>query len=71
MTYQAAIAPTLNEGDEIVHEADGIRVASDSFSKYFLNGLVIDYSDDLIKPGLALINKNATHSCGCGASFAL
>lgn len=71
MTYQAALVKELSDDDEVVHEEGGIRVASDSFSKYFLNGLVIDYSDDLIKPGLALINKNATHSCGCGASFAL
>jgi len=71
MTYQAALATELGDDDEVVHEEGGIRVTSDSFSKYFLNGLVIDYSDDLIKPGLALINKNATQACGCGASFAL
>lgn len=71
MTYQAALAHELGDDDEVVHEEGGIRVASDSFSKYFLNGLMIDFSDDLIKPGLALINKNATQSCGCGASFAL
>jgi len=71
MTYHAALVTELGDDDEVVHEEGAIRVASDSFSKYFLNGLVIDYSDDLIKPGLALINKNATHACGCGASFAL
>ena len=71
MTYNASLAPQLGDDDEVVYEHDGIRVASDSFSKYFLNGLLIDYSDDLIKPGLALINRLATQSCGCGASFAL
>lgn len=71
MMYQASIVEHLGDDDEVVHEEGGIRIVSDSFSKYFLSGLVIDFSDDLIKPGLSLTNVHATQACGCGASFAL
>jgi iron-sulfur cluster assembly protein len=34
-----------------------------------LDGLTIDFSDDLIEPGFRLTNANAKGSCGCGSSF--
>ncbi|MCX7848317.1 MAG: iron-sulfur cluster assembly accessory protein [bacterium] len=71
MTYHAAVVGELGDDEEVVYEDGGIRISSDAFSKYFLHGLEIDYSDDLIKPGLTLTNRLATQACGCGASFAV
>ena len=35
----------------------------------FLDGLEIDYSDDLIRSGFRFKNPRAGGSCGCGSSF--
>ncbi len=69
MTYDAAIDSDLSESDEVVFESKGVRIVADDYSKYFLGGLQIDFSDDLIRPGFRLNNPNSVQSCGCGASF--
>lgn len=69
MTYTAAIDTNLAEGDEVVTQQDDIRVIADSGSSMFLDGLQIDYSDDLIQAGFRFNNPNASKSCGCGSSF--
>ena len=69
MTYSAAIDASLSEGDEVVMQHDDIRVVADSGSSMFLDGLQIDYSDDLIQAGFRFQNPNASKSCGCGSSF--
>lgn len=71
MTYTANIETALKDGDEIVHNDDSLRVIADARSALFLDGLNIDYSDDLIQAGFRLSNKNAKKACGCGASFAV
>jgi Fe-S cluster assembly iron-binding protein IscA len=37
----------------------------------FLDGLVIDFSDELINGGLQFTNSNTKTTCGCGQSFSL
>jgi len=69
MTYSAAIDSTLEEGDEVIAHEDEIRIVADSGSTAFLDGLNVDYSDDLIQAGFRFRNSNASKSCGCGSSF--
>ncbi|NQU39731.1 MAG: iron-sulfur cluster assembly accessory protein [Lentisphaerae bacterium] len=69
MTYDAVIDDTFGSDDHILYESDGLRVASDQENLVFLQGLKIDYSDDLVKSGFILSNPNVKKSCGCGASF--
>jgi iron-sulfur cluster assembly protein len=71
MTYTLAIAASPRDTDEQVYEQDDVAIVTDAFSRYFLDGLTIDYSDDLIACGFKLSNTHATHSCGCGASFSM
>jgi iron-sulfur cluster assembly protein len=68
-TYHAVIDHELKPNDEVVYEAGDIRIVADARSALFIDGLNIDYSDDLIKAGFRLSNKHASSSCGCGASF--
>lgn len=70
MTYSAVIDDELNDADEILFEKDGVRVVSEFKSMLYLDGLNIDYSDDLINAGFRFTNPHAQKSCGCGASFA-
>lgn len=69
MTYSAAIDSSLNEGDEVIAHEGGLRIVADSGSTAFLDGLHIDYSNDLIQAGFRFSNPNASKSCGCGSSF--
>ena len=71
MTYTLDLAPEPRDSDERVYEQDDVAIVCDAFSKYFLDGLTIDYSDDLVAGGFKLGNVHATHTCGCGASFSL
>ncbi|MCE9615752.1 MAG: iron-sulfur cluster assembly accessory protein [Lentisphaerae bacterium] len=69
MTYDAVIDDVLETGDSVVFESGDVRIVSDQFSSPYVEGLSIDYSDDLVQSGFRLTNKRAVKSCGCGSSF--
>ncbi len=59
------------EGDDLVIERDGAKVAIDATSLPFLEGSEIDFVDELIGAAFKIHNPNATASCGCGTSFSI
>lgn len=69
MTYSAAIDNALSDEDQTVFEEQDLRVVADNGSAMFLEGLQIDYSDDLISSGFRFKNPKAVKACGCGSSF--
>ena len=69
MTYAAAMDNDFKDDDVVVFENGPLRIVTDQGSAIFLEGLHIDYSDDLIRSGFRFTNPNASGSCGCGASF--
>ena len=71
MTFDAEIDSERRNGESLIYETEEIRIVTDVISKPFLDGLVIDYSDDLIKSGFRFSNTNAQSSCGCGGSFSV
>ncbi|MFA6499064.1 MAG: iron-sulfur cluster assembly accessory protein [Desulfurivibrionaceae bacterium] len=71
LTYGAKIASEMQHGESVVHTAGAIRIVTDAASVQFIDGLVIDYSDELINGGLQLTNSNTKTTCGCGQSFNL
>lgn len=71
LTYGAAIADEMQGGESVVHTAGAIRIVTDAASGKFLEGLVIDYSDELINGGLQFTNSNTKTTCSCGQSFNL
>ncbi len=56
------------DGDK-VFENDGAKLVIDRKSFLYLNGTLLDYTDDLMSAGFNLQNPNIKRSCGCGASF--
>lgn len=70
MTYTAAVDTDFGSSDVRVFENDTLSIVTDEGSAIFLEGLHIDFSDDLIRSGFRFTNPNASGSCGCGASFA-
>ena len=48
---------------------DGVQVVIDPLSLQYLNGIKIDYVEDLMGGGFRIENPQAVASCGCGHSF--
>lgn len=66
--YDMTFAETVNLGDR-VYDSKGIQVVVDTESLNYLNGLTLDYSEDLMGGGFRFHNPQAKASCGCGNSF--
>jgi iron-sulfur cluster assembly protein len=62
-------APPTADGDEVM-DSHGIKILSDHRSYLYLNGTEIDFKDEIMGRGFVFKNPNATHTCGCGSSFA-
>ena len=55
--------------DDIVTETDGIRLLVDGESAPLMEGVTIDYVEDLMRAGFVISNPNiATGGCACGGA---
>ncbi len=52
-----------------LYESNGINIIVDPSSVKYLNGLTLDYSEDLMGGAFRFHNPNAVTFCGCGNSF--
>ena len=71
LTYGAEIDRTIKGDETVVLESGNIRIVAGNDTEKYLNGLTIDFSEDLLAGGLRFTNSNAKSTCGCGASFNL
>jgi len=71
MTYNASVDESVGDQDEIIYEDGDVKIIAEKRASLFLEGLHIDFSDDLIQSGFRLTNPNASASCACGSSFAV
>ncbi|TLS38846.1 HesB/IscA family protein [Pseudalkalibacillus caeni] len=55
--------------DDNTFEIEGLNVVIDKESAPILEGLKIDYKQNMMGGGFTLDNPNAIANCGCGASF--
>ncbi len=69
LTYHPGIDTEMSADDMVIYEQDSLRVVADMKSALYLQGLEIDYSDDLINAGFRFSNPHAAKACGCGQSF--
>ena len=67
-SYGMEFAETPEAG-EITLVANGVRVFVHPSHAALLNGIQIDFVDELMGGGFKIGNPNATSSCGCGKSF--
>ncbi|HLK11619.1 MAG TPA: iron-sulfur cluster assembly accessory protein [Candidatus Binatia bacterium] len=56
------------DGDK-VFEHDGAKLLVDRKSFLYLNGTILDYTEELMSSGFNLQNPNVKRTCGCGSSF--
>ena len=66
--YSLNIEEESRQGDFILDEK-GVRLFVDMFSAQYLNGVEIDYVQNVMGSGFTFKNPNSTGSCGCGSSF--
>lgn len=66
--YTLEFSDKIQPGDHVL-ECDGVQVAIDQDSLVYLEGLALDYSEDLMGGAFRFHNPNAAQSCDCGNSF--
>jgi iron-sulfur cluster assembly protein len=59
------------DASDRLYESQGITIVIDPKSHAVLQGLTLDYSEDLMGGGFRFHNPNAVKNCGCGHSFTL
>lgn len=69
LSYHAAIDDTPGPFDIRVYGDTELTVVTDQQSREHVEGIHVDYSNDLVKAGFRFINPRASKSCGCGQSF--
>lgn len=61
----------IDDEEDRLFVRDGATLVVDSMSLEFVKGSTIDYEQELIRSGFAVINNpNSEAGCGCGVSFA-
>jgi iron-sulfur cluster assembly accessory protein len=62
---------TVNEKLDELFEAHGVNIVVDKRSLLYLEGVTVDFHDDLNKRGFSVSNPHAKTTCGCGSSFSM
>jgi len=70
LSYGMQIADEPATADDLVFEAEGVKVIVDMGSHQYLDGASIDFDETLQSGGFKINNPNAAKTCGCGSSFA-
>src|SRR3979409_834753 len=64
--YSLNIEEESRQGDFVLDDK-GVRLFVDMFSAQYLNGVEIDYVQNVMGSGFTFKNPNSTGSCGCGS----
>jgi iron-sulfur cluster assembly accessory protein len=67
--YTFDLSQALQEGDRVFTTQD-LCVIVDPVSATYLEGLKLDYAEDLMGGGFRFNNPKASATCSCGLSFA-
>jgi iron-sulfur cluster assembly protein len=70
LSYQLDFTEAV-EPDDQMFECDGIQVVVNCGSLAYVDGLTLDYSEDLMGGSFRFHNPNAKQTCSCGHSFAV
>ena len=69
--HKLDLDPTMNPKMDESFEVHGVPVAIDKRSLMYLNGVSVDYHNDLNRRGFSITNPSAKTTCGCGSSFSM
>ncbi|MDX2204176.1 MAG: iron-sulfur cluster assembly accessory protein [Hyphomicrobiaceae bacterium] len=66
--YKIGLDAAPRDGDAVV-DANGVRVFVDPQSAPMLEGVTIDFVEEMGRAGFSFQNPNAQKKCNCGKSF--
>jgi iron-sulfur cluster insertion protein len=55
--------------DDIVFSYEDVTIVVDDLSLGFINGVQVDFVEDMLSAAFQLKNPQASQACGCGNSF--
>ncbi len=67
-SYILDLTETQKDTDE-VFEQHGVKIICDPKSLLYLNGVTVNFRDEIMGRGFVFDNPNASGTCGCGSSF--
>ncbi|MBU8905389.1 iron-sulfur cluster insertion protein ErpA [Desertibacillus haloalkaliphilus] len=68
LSYGMGFDKEVSDEDK-TFEKSGLNVVVDNESAGILEGVVIDYKENMMGGGFTIENPNAVATCGCGSSF--
>jgi iron-sulfur cluster assembly protein len=69
--HKLDLDPGVNPKLDETFELQGVPVVVDKRSLMYLDGVTVDFHDDLNRRGFSISNPNAKSTCGCGSSFSM
>ena len=68
--YNLSFESQVNPSDQILDKGE-LQVIIDPQSLEYIDGLTLDYTEDLMGGSFRFHNPNAVRTCGCSHSFAV
>ena len=69
--HKLDLDPQVSETLDYVYSMHGVDVVIDRRSVMYLDGVTVDFHNDLNKRGFSITNPSAKSTCGCGSSFSM
>src|SRR5437764_221685 len=69
--HKLDLDPAVNEKLDETFEVSGVPVVVDKRSMMYLDGVTVDFHDELNRRGFSISNPQAKSTCGCGSSFSM
>ncbi len=69
--HKLDLDPAVNEKLDTTFELEGTPIVVDKRSMLYIEGVTVDFHDDLNKRGFSITNPTAKSTCGCGSSFSM
>src|SRR5947208_9638301 len=69
--HKLDLDPQVSDKLDMVFNLHGVEVVVDKRSLMYLEGVTVDFHNDLNKRGFSVSNPSAKSTCGCGSSFSM
>jgi|SRR5262245_4012286 iron-sulfur cluster insertion protein len=69
--HKLDLDPQVSDKLDVVFSLHGVDVVVDKRSLLYLEGVTVDFHNDLNKRGFSVSNPSAKSTCGCGSSFSM
>jgi len=69
--HKLDLDPQVNAKLDEIFQIHGVDMVVDKRSLLYLDGVTVDFHNDLNKRGFSISNPSAKSTCGCGSSFSM